>query len=174
MKNQPQLADLITERDDPILAHLENISYAYLSDPLDHGFILSFTFGANAFFENKVLTKTYHLLNPPDAFGDIMFESSEGCVIEWAKGKDVTTTIESKKQRHKGTNKTRVVKKTVKCESFFNFFSPPQVDEDGEDEEVDDMEDQVEADYEIGEIIKEKICVNACDWFTGIHFMYHF
>ena len=47
---------------------------------------------------------------------------------------DLTVTIETKKQRQKGTNKTRVVKRAVPTESFFNFFSPPQIDED--DEEV--------------------------------------
>ena len=99
MKNCPQTGDMITEKDDSIIGHLTSISYAYLSDPLDHGFTLTFTFSPNEYFTNTVLTKTYHLLSPPDAFGDIMFESAEGCGINWIKGKDVTTTIESKKQR---------------------------------------------------------------------------
>ena len=83
---------------------------------------LTFTFSPNEYFTNTVLTKTYHPLNPPDAFGDIMFESAEGCGINWIKGKDVTTTIESKKQRHKGTNKTRVVKKRLNVSPFSTFF----------------------------------------------------
>lgn len=68
------------------------------------------------------------------------------------------------------TNQTRIVKKTVPTESFFNFFSPPQApnDDDVEDEEaVADIEDRLELDYQLGEDIKEKLIPRAIDWFTG-------
>ena len=64
------------------------------------------------------------------------------------------------------TKQTRVVKKTVPTESFFNFFAPPAAP--GEDEELDeDIEERLELDYQLGEDIKEKLIPHAIDWFTG-------
>lgn len=69
------------------------------------------------------------------------------------------------------TNQTRIVKKTVPTESFFNFFSPPQAPSDkaaADDEDaVGDIEDRLELDYQLGEDIKEKLIPRAIDWFTG-------
>lgn len=68
------------------------------------------------------------------------------------------------------TNQTRIVKKTVPTESFFNFFSPPQApgDDGAEDEDaVADIEERLELDYQLGEDIKEKLIPRAIDWFTG-------
>ena len=65
------------------------------------------------------------------------------------------------------TKQTRVVKKTVPTESFFNFFDPPKAPE-GEDDNVDDdVEERLELDYQLGEDIKEKLIPRAIDWFTG-------
>jgi nucleosome assembly protein 1-like 1 len=64
------------------------------------------------------------------------------------------------------TKQTRVVKKTVPTESFFNFFSPPAVPEE-EDEATSELEAILELDYQLGEDIKEKLIPRAIDWFTG-------
>jgi nucleosome assembly protein 1-like 1 len=148
---------------------------AYIHSPcVDYqGFRLDFVFEENEFFGAATLTKTYFLTNSPNlSYGDIMFDHAEGCDIAWKEGKDVTVRIETKKQRHKGTNKTRVVKKVVKADSFFNFFKPPKVpteeEEQSDDEEDFEMLEQaVQEDYEIGEVIKEKIVEDAVNWFTG-------
>ena len=62
------------------------------------------------------------------------------------------------------TNRTRLVRKAHPAESFFNFFSPPvapseEAIEGGEieEEELDDLEEKLEVDYQIGEDIKEKV-----------------
>ena len=62
------------------------------------------------------------------------------------------------------TNRTRLVRKAHPTESFFNFFSPPvapseEAIEAGEigEEELDDLEEKLEIDYQIGEDIKEKV-----------------
>lgn len=68
--------------------------------------------------------------------------------------------------RRLDTRQTRVVKKTVPTESFFNFFSPPEAPED-EDEVSSDIEERLELDYQLGEDIKEKLIPRAIDWFTG-------
>lgn len=72
------------------------------------------------------------------------------------------------------TNRTRLVRKARPTESFFNFFSPPTPPgedalENGEieEEELDELEEKLEMDYQIGEDIKEKIIPRAVDYFTG-------
>jgi nucleosome assembly protein 1-like 1 len=55
----------------------------------------------------------------------------------------------------------------VPTESFFNFFTPPKVPEDDEDDGVSDIEERLELDYQLGEDIKEKLIPRAIDWFTG-------
>lgn len=64
------------------------------------------------------------------------------------------------------TKQTRIVKKTVPTESFFNFFSPPAVPTE-EDDAASDIEERLELDYQLGEDIKEKLIPRAIDWFTG-------
>ena len=51
------------------------------------------------------------------------------------------------------TKQTRVVKKTVPTESFFNFFAPPEAPTDEEDA-TSDVEERLELDYQLGEDIK--------------------
>jgi hypothetical protein len=68
--------------------------------------------------------------------------------------------------RFADTKQTRVVKKTVPTESFFNFFDPPKPPQD-EDDGSSDIEERLELDYQLGEDIKEKLIPRAIDWFTG-------
>lgn len=65
------------------------------------------------------------------------------------------------------TKQTRIVKKTVPTESFFNFFSPPKPPTDDDDDAASDIEERLELDYQLGEDIKEKLIPRAIDWFTG-------
>ncbi len=52
------------------------------------------------------------------------------CTIDWKPGKNVTVKTVRRKQKHKTKpTETRVVTKQARRESFFNFFSPPQIDE---------------------------------------------
>jgi nucleosome assembly protein 1-like 1 len=56
--------------------------------------------------------------------------------IEWIPGKNLTTKVLKKKPK-KGAKNTKPVTKTERCESFFNFFSPPQVpDEEDIDQDT--------------------------------------
>ncbi len=65
------------------------------------------------------------------------------------------------------TKQTRVVKKTVPTDSFFNFFSPPKAPTEDNDDAGSDIEERLELDYQLGEDIKEKLIPRAIDWFTG-------
>ncbi|KIV85544.1 hypothetical protein PV11_01227 [Exophiala sideris] len=163
MKNQISLAELITDRDEEALRSLIDIRMEYLDRP---GFRLIFEFASNDFFTNKTITKTYFYREESGYGGDFIYDHAEGDKIDWKAGKDLTVRVESKKQRNKNTKQTRVIKKTVPTESFFNFFSPPVAPSD-EDEVASDIEERLELDYQLGEDIKEKLIPRAIDWFTG-------
>ncbi|CAI0642102.1 unnamed protein product [Colletotrichum noveboracense] len=164
MKNQISLAEMITDRDEAALKHLVDIRMEYLDKP---GFRLIFEFAENEFFTNKTITKTYFYQSESGYGGDFIYDHAEGDKIDWKEGKDLTVRIESKKQRNKNTKQTRIVKKTVPTESFFNFFSPPQAPTEEDDDAASDIEERLELDYQLGEDIKEKLIPRAIDWFTG-------
>ncbi|KAI0119229.1 nucleosome assembly protein [Daldinia grandis] len=165
MKNQISLAEMITDRDEAALRYLTDIRMEYLDKP---GFRLIFEFAENEFFTNKTITKTYFYQNESGYGGDFIYDHAEGDKIEWKEGRDLTVRIESKKQRNKNTKQTRIVKKTVPTESFFNFFSPPKAPTDDDDNDAaSDIEERLELDYQLGEDIKEKLIPRAIDWFTG-------
>ncbi|KAG5655783.1 hypothetical protein KAF25_008902 [Fusarium avenaceum] len=165
MKNQISLAEMITDRDEAALKHLIDIRMEYLDKP---GFRLIFEFAPNDYFKNTTITKTYYYQNESGYGGDFIYDHAEGDKIEWLPGKDLTVRVESKKQRNKNTKQTRIVKKTVPTESFFNFFSPPKAPTDDDDEDAEsDIEERLELDYQLGEDIKEKLIPRAIDWFTG-------
>ncbi|OCL03847.1 NAP-domain-containing protein [Glonium stellatum] len=163
MKNQVSLAEMITDRDEGALKYLTDIRMEYLDRP---GFRLIFEFAENEYFTNKTITKTYFYQEENGYGGDFIYDHAEGDKIEWKAGKDLTVRIESKKQRNKNTKQTRVVKKTVPTESFFNFFAPPKPPAD-DDDATSDIEERLELDYQLGEDIKEKLIPRAIDWFTG-------
>ncbi|KAI0885234.1 nucleosome assembly protein [Annulohypoxylon maeteangense] len=164
MKNQISLAEMITDRDEAALRFLTDIRMEYLDKP---GFRLIFEFAENEFFTNKTITKTYFYQNESGYGGDFIYDHAEGDKINWKEGQDLTVRIESKKQRNKNTKQTRIVKKTVPTESFFNFFSPPKAPTDDDDDAASDIEERLELDYQLGEDIKEKLIPRAIDWFTG-------
>lgn len=164
MKNQVSLAEMITDRDEEALKSLTDIRMEYLDKP---GFRLIFEFGDNEYFSNKTITKTYFYQNESGYGGDFIYDHAEGDKIEWKAGKDLTVRVEQKKQRNKNTKQTRIVKKTVPTESFFNFFSPPKAPTEDDDDASSDIEERLELDYQLGEDIKEKLIPRAIDWFTG-------
>lgn len=169
MRNVISLSEMITARDEEALKHLADIRMSYLDKP---GFKLTFTFSQNDFFTNEVLSKTYYYQEEAGYGGDFVYDHADGDEISWKEGKDLTVRYETKKQRNKNTKQTRVVKKTVPVESFFNFFKPPSVPEDDADDVASDIDERLELDYQIGEDIKEKLIPRAVDWFTGAALAY--
>ncbi|KAJ1943769.1 histone chaperone [Linderina macrospora] len=165
LSQHPQLSELITERDEEAVKFLRDVRLAYLDDK--PGIRLDFEFAENPFFENKVLSKIYYY-EQSDVSGDLLFGSAEGTEIKWKPEHDLSVTIETKKQRHKATNRTRVVKKTVPAETFFSFFATiVEPEADDESELAEETRDRIELDYELADEFKEKIIPNAIDWFTG-------
>ncbi|RKU45951.1 hypothetical protein DL546_004713 [Coniochaeta pulveracea] len=164
MKNQISLAEMITDRDEAALKYLTDIRMEYLDKP---GFRLIFEFAENEFFTNKTITKTYYYQNESGYGGDFIYDHAEGDKIDWKPERDLTVRVEQKKQRNKNTKQTRIVKKTVPTQSFFNFFSPPTAPTEEDDDAASDIEERLELDYQLGEDIKEKLIPRAIDWFTG-------
>lgn len=163
MKNNEVLAEEITERDEGALKYLKDIKWSRIDNP--KGFKLEFFFDTNPYFKNSVLTKTYHMIDEDEP----ILEKAIGTEIEWHAGKCLTQKLLKKKPK-KGSKNAKPITKTESCESFFNFFSPPQVPEDDEDIEEDaaeELQNQMEQDYDIGSTIRDKIIPHAVSWFTG-------
>jgi nucleosome assembly protein 1-like 1 len=170
-KNVEMLQDMIEVPDEPILKHLVDITVEISANPM--GFKLHFHFSPNEYFSNPVLTKTYTMKCEPDPEDPFQFEGPEivscsGCLIDWAKGKNVTVKVVRKKQKQKSRGQTpRTVQKTVTADSFFNFFNPPQVPEGDEVELDEQTQIKLTTDFEIGQYIRERIIPHAVLYYTG-------
>lgn len=169
-KNAPTVADMIEEYDEPILKHLVEVKAVTVFEPMS--FYVEFHFEPNDYFTNTVLTKSYELRCVPDPTDVFAFEGPEivkckGCTIDWKKGKNVTVKTIKKKQKHKARGAVRTVTKTVQNDSFFNFFNPPAVPEDEEQEVDEETQNILNNDYEVGNLIKDRIIPHAVLFFTG-------
>jgi len=167
--NHRQIADMIEPQDIPVLAHLEDITADYLDDKERRSFRLTVKFSENPFFEPTTLIKTYHV--EADGSSDVL-SRTESTEIQWKSGKDVTKKLVTKKQKNKRTKAVRKITETVDCPSFFNFFKSHEIPDESEiekmpEEAVEELEVMVEADYQAGVIIKDKIIPNAVRWYTG-------
>lgn len=140
MQNVKDLNNMIQESDEKVLMHLIDVR-AFTKPAPDLSFQLEFHFEPNKFFQDSVLTKTYLMKCSPDAEDPFMFEGPEiyktiGCEIKWNDGMNVVD------QGPKSISPLGC----FKTESFFNFFSPPELKA-----EVSDENEKIEVSF-------EKIC----------------
>lgn len=175
-------ADLVqSEKDADALTYLTNITSETVTgtskQPADEegdeeeeiettGFKLTFTFKENPYFTNTVLTKSYYMLDDDEP----VLERSEGTQIDWKQGKNITVKVMKKKPKKGAKPDAKPQTKLEPVESFFNFFSPPQVPDDEADldgEEMEQLHEEIEADYDAGDMIKTKLIPHAVAWFTG-------
>jgi len=180
MKNVETLSEMIQPHDEAILKHVTDIQLIFTgrkqgeeaTDDNEMGFVLEFQFSENEHFTNTALTKTYKMKSEPDPEDPFSFDGPDivgctGCQIDWkSKDKNITQKTVKKKQKHKGRGQTRIVTKTVKNDSFFNFFEPPEVPEN-EDDIDEDTEALLAADFEIGHFFRERLIPKAVLFFTG-------
>jgi len=164
------LAEMTETYDEPILEHLQDIKVKMSNEPM--GFTLEFYFSPNEYFTNEVLTKSYEMKCELEQESPFSFEGPEivksiGCTIDWKKGKNVTVILIRKKQKHKQKGTTRTVTKPVEQASFFNFFSPPQVPDDPENELDEATQLRLTNDFEVGQYIRERIVPRAVLYYTG-------
>ncbi|XP_038710268.1 nucleosome assembly protein 1;3-like isoform X2 [Tripterygium wilfordii] len=163
MKNNEVLAQKISERDEGALKYLKDIKWCRIDDP--KGFKLEFIFEPNLYFKNSVLTKIYQMIDEDDP----ILEKAIGTEIEWYPGMCLTQKVLKKKPK-KGTKNAKPITKIEYCESFFNFFNPPKVpedDEDIDDDAAEDLQNQMEEDYDVGYTIRDKVISHAVSWYTG-------
>ncbi|GLC42059.1 hypothetical protein PLESTB_001063600 [Pleodorina starrii] len=170
LANHNKVGPFITERDSEVLKFLEDIRSEVLLGE-ERGFKLLFYFRAdNPHFTNKVLEKVY-MLEPED---DVVPKRFTGTTIAWKEGRDVT--VEETKRRVKGgkgdKSKPAFVVEKVPCDSFFTIFDPPKVPTEAEankmsEEELEEVEEALANDFDIGFAIKDQVIPRAVEWFTG-------
>lgn len=160
--------DFITEEDEPILEHLNDV---VIEDGIDT-FKLHFHFAPNDFFSNPVLTKEFRLKLSPTEEDPFNFDGPEiiamkGMKIDWkSDDKDVTLRKVTKKQKNKKTGVTRTVVKSVRTDSFFNFFNHPEWVTDSEDME-EELAESFHTDTNLGSFFRERLIPRAVLYFTG-------
>lgn len=169
-ENCEMLRENITEKDQVALGYLTDVTCKSVqtagegSDMPVGSFVLTFTFAENPFFTNSVLTKTYVM--SPNSYEDLA--EARGCEVHWKTGKNLSVRF----MRKKGKNGQVLIKKKP-TDSFFNFFSPPKGLEGLDAGEADpavleELEDVMDADYELGECIRTDIIPRALVFFLNL------
>uniref|UniRef100_A0A8R1Y2Q7 Nucleosome assembly protein n=2 Tax=Onchocerca TaxID=6281 RepID=A0A8R1Y2Q7_ONCVO len=171
LKNVDHICEMIQEHDEPILKHLIDITCDVQTNP--DSYTLTFHFEPNEYFAQTELKKYYTLQVAPDE--DDVFDydgpviiNTKGTEIDWKDGKNVTKKVIKKKQK-KGTSAGRFITKTVKADSFFNFFDPPPMknkNEINEDDDDDVTEELLQADFEVGQLFRDQIVPRAVLFYT--------
>ncbi|VDK58576.1 unnamed protein product [Anisakis simplex] len=170
LKSVDHLAEMIQEHDEPILKHLYDITVEIGENP--DSYTLFFHFTPNEYFKQTVLKKWYRIQLTPDEddpfdFEGPMFVEAKGTEIEWNEGKNVTQKVVKRKQK-KGTGAGRFVTKTVKADSFFNFFDVKTTKADLNEDDKDFEEQQLlRVDFETGQLIRDQIVPRAVLYYTG-------
>uniref|UniRef100_A0A2K5KKG5 SET nuclear proto-oncogene n=1 Tax=Cercocebus atys TaxID=9531 RepID=A0A2K5KKG5_CERAT len=131
--NHPQVSALLGEEDEEALHYLIRVEVTEFED-IKSGYRTDFYFDGNPYFENKVLSKEFHLKESGDP-------SSKSTKIKWKSGKDLTKR--SSQTQNKASRKT----KHEEPESFFTWFT------DHSDAGAD----------ELGEVIKDDIWPNPLE-----------
>ncbi|KAJ6242252.1 hypothetical protein M0813_03052 [Anaeramoeba flamelloides] len=163
--HHPITRNLIQEHDEFALKYLDDIQIELLKK--DPGFSLHFFFSQNPYFENKTLTKVYHLSEEIGLTHNLFLEKTEGTKIFWKKDKDLCVDIEEITKRNVSTGKCKTYRKYKPCKSFFNFFNGRQITEFDRENEIFEIQTQLEADFELGNIFKDTIIPLAVLYFSG-------
>eukprot|EP00184_Porphyridium_aerugineum_P004976 CAMPEP_0184706786 /NCGR_PEP_ID=MMETSP0313-20130426/36936_1 /TAXON_ID=2792 /ORGANISM="Porphyridium aerugineum, Strain SAG 1380-2" /LENGTH=491 /DNA_ID=CAMNT_0027168351 /DNA_START=49 /DNA_END=1524 /DNA_ORIENTATION=+ len=185
-KNCSVIEGNITEKDAEALEYLTDIRTV---NDLDHesakkeglgldeaipiggdSFALIFEFRENPFFDNKQLSKVYIMDEEGEGDEGLTMAYAKGTKINWKSGKNLTVKVVKKTAKGRGKNVPgRTITKMEPCDSFFNFFSPPEIPEDAaeDDEIMEEISMLLEADLQVGDMIRSEIVPNAIYWFTG-------
>lgn len=144
MKNCTHSNDFIQECDEEALKYLRDIKI-HLSNEPELSFTLDFEFGSNPFFENRVLTKQYFLdCDTDEEFCGFSIIKAIGCPIQWKENMNIVEK---------------------ESESFFKFFSPPdlfvKLPENGALSIESGALYELQQDFEVGLFIKERLIPNA-------------
>ncbi|VDN05880.1 unnamed protein product [Thelazia callipaeda] len=172
LKSADHVGEMVMEHDEPILQHLIDITCDVDTTP--DSYTLTFHFEPNDYFYQTQLKKRYMLQigpNPDEIFeydGPITV-GAKGTEIKWKEGKNVTQKIVKKKEQKKTRNASRFITKSVKTDSFFNFFDTPFTNKriGTNDSELDPEERELlQADFEIGLVFRDQIIPRAVLFYT--------
>ncbi|XP_078739167.1 protein SET isoform X2 [Lampetra fluviatilis] len=136
--NHPQISALLDEEDEEALHFLIRVEVTEFED-IKSGYRIDFHFEENPYFENKVISKEFHLNERGDP-------SSKSTEIKWKPGKDLTKRS-GVGAKGKGGRK----RQHEEPESFFTWFT------DHSDAGAD----------ELGEVIKDDIWPNPLQFYLG-------
>ncbi|XP_037916297.1 nucleosome assembly protein 1-like 4 [Hermetia illucens] len=164
------LSEMVQEHDEAALKKLRDIKIVYADNPMSY--TLEFHFDKNDYFSDPVLTKKYFLKTAVDGEYPFGFEGPEiykceGCTIHWEKSMNLTVKTIRKKQKHKARGAVRTITKQVPNDSFFNFFNPPQINEEDKDKEDEETQGILSTDFEIGHFLRARIIPKAVLYYTG-------
>lgn len=182
LQSHKHLCETLEEKDIPILEHLVDLQHINLrdeepststksedsedeDDEKPKGFRLIFSFSQNPYFSNKQLVKTYYMAEEDES--NPILQKATGTTIDWASGKNPGVKIQKKKATGKG-KKPGV--RTSRVPTFFDFFSPavvPDTEDELTPEQMENLQESLEQDYELGEVLKDDIIPYAIKWFTG-------
>jgi hypothetical protein len=87
--------------------------------------------------------------------------------LRYVSVSDCALQLMKKKPKKGAKPDAKPATKTEPVDSFFNFFSPPAVPEEGtdlEEAELEALHEEIENDYEMGEMIKTELIPNAVRW----------
>ena len=182
LKNHPQISETITEQDELVLKHLVNIRMSYMDKPgfklhfdfVENEHFTDKTLTKTYYYQEHAYGGDYVYDHAEGC--DIHWNEGKDLTVKVEtkkqrhKGKRnfyidsisgiyslfliynshiyITTYIIAL-----GTNKTRVVKRTVAAETFFAFFHPPSFPDDNtelDEEEAEGLDAKLEVDYETG------------------------
>jgi nucleosome assembly protein 1-like 1 len=172
MTHMETIGELITEEDVDCLEHLQDIQCE--DDEDGKGFTLRFFFAENEYFTNTVLTKSYQVPNLLVS-DEPMIKNVEGTKIDWKPDKCLTHKKITKKQRGKGRHagQVRTIVQQEEKESFFNWFSAPELPslnpdvDEMDEEEIERLEELFESDYDVAQAFRSNVIPKAVGWFTG-------
>ena len=141
--------------------------------PTSSSFTLEFHFlPANPFFHETVLTKTYTVRiefdesNPYQSYDGPEIDHCYGCSITWKSNHNLTNQKRYKRVRNKSTGQIRLIRTEESIKSFFDFFSPPLIPSDGIQAMTDEDQIRLEADIELGLLLKQRVLPKAIFYYT--------
>ncbi|XP_055339058.1 uncharacterized protein LOC129588726 [Paramacrobiotus metropolitanus] len=184
LMNSGHTVDLVEQHDHEVLEYLVDVRTVYTEKPL--GFKLEFEFRENPWFSNKVLTRGYEFedeISREDLYliTGLQPKTTQGTVIEWKDGKNLTKKEKITYQRNKKTGERRQMKTEEEQDTFFSFFTPAVTDlralmkslsaaDDSVDTEVRMATAQkiqdAEMEYELASVLRTRVIPRALLIFT--------
>lgn len=132
--NHPQVSEILEEEEEECLHSLNKLEVEEFED-IKSGYRINFYFDENQYFDNKVLSKEFHL-------GSNNGPSSQSTPIQWKEGKNLLKKLLSKPFNNKR-------KRNLEYKTFFDWFT--------------DNSDPVND--EIAELIKDDLWPNPLQYY---------